>query len=36
VANGQFEEYDDEGRRLPNTTLTGARLIAVPFDDERR
>ena len=36
VANGQFEEYDDEGRRLPNTTLTGARLIAVPLNDEPR
>jgi hypothetical protein len=36
VANGQFEAYDDEGRRRPNTTLTGARLIAVPVDDESR
>ena len=34
VANGQFEEYDDEGRRLPNTTLTGARLVAVSVNDE--
>ena len=30
VANGQFDAHDDDGRRLPNTTLTGARLIAVP------
>jgi hypothetical protein len=35
VANGQFEEYDDDGRRRPNTTLTGARLVAVPVSDER-
>lgn len=34
VANGQFEAYDDEGRRRPNTTLTGARLVAVPLNDE--
>jgi hypothetical protein len=36
VANGQFEAYDDEGRRRPNTTLTGARLVAVPIDAEPR
>jgi hypothetical protein len=36
VANGQFEAYDDDGRRRPNTTLTGARLIAVPLDAEPR
>ena len=35
VANGQFEAHDDEGRRRPNTTLTGARLIAVRVDDAR-
>ncbi|MFL5618477.1 MAG: hypothetical protein ACJ79A_08815 [Gemmatimonadaceae bacterium] len=34
VANGQFEAYDDEGRRRPNATLTGARLIVVPVTDE--
>ena len=36
VANGQFEAHDDEGRRRPNTTLTGARLVAVRVDDETR
>jgi sugar lactone lactonase YvrE len=36
VANGQFEAHDDDGRRLPNTTLTGARLIAVPIPPEPR
>jgi hypothetical protein len=34
VATGQFELYDDDGRRRPNTTLTGARLVAVPVSDE--
>ena len=34
VANGQFELYDDVGRRRPNTALTGARLVAVPANDE--
>ena len=36
VANGQFEAHDDDGRRLPNTTLTGARLIAVPVPLDSR
>ena len=36
VANGQFDAHDDEGRRRPNTTLSGARLIAVRVDDETR
>ena len=36
VANGQFDAHDDEGRRRPNTALTGARLIAVRVDDETR
>jgi sugar lactone lactonase YvrE len=36
VANGQFEAHDDDGRRLPNTTLIGARLIAVPIPPEPR
>ena len=36
VANGQFEAHDDEGRRIPNTTLTGARLVAVPVNDKAR
>ena len=36
VANGQFEAHDDEGRRRPNTTLTGARLVAVRVDDDGR
>ena len=36
VANGQFEAHDDEGRRRPNTTLTGARLVAVRVDDDAR
>jgi hypothetical protein len=34
VATVQFELYDDDGRRRPNTTLTGARLVAVPVSDE--
>jgi hypothetical protein len=36
VANGQFEAYDDEGQRRPNTRLSGARLVAVPVNAERR
>lgn len=36
VANGQFDAHDDDGRRRPNTTLTGARLVAVPVNDESR
>jgi sugar lactone lactonase YvrE len=36
VANGQFDAHDDDGRRLPNTTLDGARLIAVPVPGEPR
>jgi sugar lactone lactonase YvrE len=36
VANGQFDAHDDDGRRLPNTTLTGARLIAVPVSLDAR
>ena len=35
VATGQFELYDDDGRRRPNTTLTAARLVAVPVSDGR-
>jgi sugar lactone lactonase YvrE len=29
VANSQWDEYDDDGRRLPNTTLTAPRLLGV-------
>lgn len=31
VANGQFEKYDDKGRRLPNKPLTSPVLLAVPL-----
>ena len=36
VANSQWEAYDDEGRRRPGTSLTGARLVAVPLEDGTR
>ncbi len=32
VANSQWDEYDDDGRRLPNTTLSRPRLLSVPLD----
>lgn len=31
VANSQWDEYDDDGRRLPNTTLSTPRLLSVPL-----
>jgi hypothetical protein len=31
VANSQWDEYDDDGRRLPNTTLSAPRLLSVPL-----
>ncbi|MEO8333460.1 MAG: SMP-30/gluconolactonase/LRE family protein [bacterium] len=29
VANSQWDEYDDDGRRLPNSTLSAPRLLSV-------
>jgi len=31
VANSQWDEYDDDGRRLPKTTLSAPRLLSVPL-----
>ena len=36
VATSQWDEHDDDGRRLPGAPLLGARLIAVPLDDGTR
>jgi sugar lactone lactonase YvrE len=36
VATSQWDEHDDDGRRLPGAPLLAARLVAVPLDDERR
>ena len=31
VANSQWDEYDDDGRRLPRSTLSAPRLLSVPL-----
>jgi hypothetical protein len=36
VATSQWDEHDDDGRRLPGTPLPGARLLAVPVGDGGR
>jgi hypothetical protein len=36
VATSQWDEHDDDGRRVPGAPLLAARLVAVPLDDETR
>jgi sugar lactone lactonase YvrE len=36
VANSQWNSHDAQGRRMPGTPHTGARLIAVPVTDGAR
>ncbi|MEO5818705.1 MAG: SMP-30/gluconolactonase/LRE family protein [Gemmatimonadaceae bacterium] len=31
VANSQWDEYDDDGRRLPNAKLSAPRLLSAPL-----
>ena len=35
VATSQWDEHDDDGRRVPGAPLLGARLVAVPLDETR-
>jgi hypothetical protein len=31
VANSQWDEYDDDGHRVPNSTLSAPLLLTVPL-----